>query len=351
MTFTIKQKVGALVFDVPRYAQAVMNWNSRRHGWVMVRNRNEGLSGDPNDIGVRCNWKYCSDLYLPKVFPSLGKGLMRRALKDWPIRFASDPRKTKSSVTFIIGHRGANRVPHLLATLKSVAAQVDVGIECLVVEQSEEPEVKNLIPSWVRYVHTPLRSPDQPYNRAWAFNVGAELARTELLIFHDNDMLVPQHYAAEITRHRTNGYEVINVKRFIFYLHKNHSKKILSSGSLDLSIAPEVVVQNSEAGGSFAIERPAFFSIGGFDENFVGWGGEDNEFWERAETRAVWPYGYMPIVHLWHEPQPEKALAEQAPAKERYWKLSEIPAVARIEMLLAASTNPSPASERDNGNF
>ncbi len=65
-------------------------------------------------------------------------------------------------------------------------------------------------------------------------------------------------------------------------------------------------MQNAEAGGSIALSRDAFHAIGGYDESFVGWGGEDNEFWERAQTRRVWPYGYLPFVHLWHAPQPEK---------------------------------------------
>jgi hypothetical protein len=219
--------------------------------------------------------------------------------------------------------------------LESIAAQRDVSFECVVVEQSNEPEVKTSLPGWVNYVHTPLPQPDMPYNRSWAFNVGAELARGGLLILHDNDMLLPQDYAAQLAARQGEGYEVINIKRFIFYLSKEHSERIMASGVLSLDRPPETIVQNLEAGGSFAITREAYFAVGGFDESFVGWGGEDNEFWERAQTRVVWPYGYMPIIHLWHEPQPEKPLLERAPAKERYWNLTKIPPEARIKTLLA----------------
>ena len=45
-------------------------------------------------------------------------------------------------------------------------------------------------------------------------------------------------------------------------------------------------MQNLEGGGSVAVDRAAFFAIGGFDEAFVGWGGEDNEFWERVAPCA-----------------------------------------------------------------
>jgi hypothetical protein len=69
-------------------------------------------------------------------------------------------------------------------------------------------------------------------------------------------------------------------------------------------------VQNLEAGGSLAITSAAFAAIGGMDEEFVGWGGEDNEFWDRCLTRPTWTWGYEPIVHLWHPSQPLKGQAD-----------------------------------------
>ena len=72
----------------------------------------------------------------------------------------------------------------------------------------------------------PLPRKDMPYSRSWAFNVGAETARGHLLIFHDNDMLVPQDYGREIADRHKEGYEVINLKRFIFYLSRQHSDRL-----------------------------------------------------------------------------------------------------------------------------
>lgn len=69
---------------------------------------------------------------------------------------------------------------------------------------------------------------------------------------------------------------------------------------------PDYIVQNLEAGGSMAISAAGFEAIGGMDEGFVGWGGEDNEFWDRCLTLPTWIWGYEPIVHLWHRSQPLK---------------------------------------------
>jgi GT2 family glycosyltransferase len=229
------------------------------------------------------------------------------------------------------------------------------------VEQSIKEEVKASLPNWVRYIHTPLPRPDLPYCRSWALNVGAREAKGKVLILHDNDFLVPVDYASDVLSKFNSGNEVIQPKRFMFYLSQKGTERIFAkhvkgfinqhdsnncchredrrdaaissfknkiasppaearndampkglmaaheiSFRLIIQIAPERIVQNLEAGGSIAVGRDAYFAIGGFDESFIGWGGEDNEFWDRAQTRKVCPYGFLPLVHLWHPGQPDK---------------------------------------------
>jgi hypothetical protein len=341
--FSFRQKLGAGLYDLPRLLWATRSKLSRPKGtapWVFVRNRSERLIPSPDGLGVQCDWEWTSDLHVANVFPRLGLSLMQRAFNDWPIDFQPE-RATPNSpveVSFIVGHRGLARLPLLLSTLRCIAAQRRVGFECLVVEQSAEPEVEDKLPSWVRYMHAPTSGRDDPYCRARAFNIGARLAQSETLIFHDNDLLVPQDYAAEIVARCGEGYEVVNLKRFIFYLTESHSRCTTAMYAFTPAEAPESIMQNAQGGGSVAITRKAFFAIGGFDETFIGWGGEDNEFWERAQTRKVWPYGYMPVLHLWHESQPDKVLGEDAPAKRKYWELTTIPADQRIRNLLQRQT-------------
>lgn len=300
--YTLRQRIGAAVLDWPRYEWRFLS------GWLRVCNRNETLVPSPDGRGVACNWQWTSDLHAPKVFPSLGVRLMARCLQDWPIEFAQVPQEGAGEVqvTFIIGHRGRDRLPLLLATLATVAAQRGIKCECLVIEQSDQSHIAGVLPTWVRHVHTPLPVPGMPYCRSWAFNVGARVARGKVLVFHDNDMLIPRAYASEVWSCSQAGYEVINLKRFIFYLTDAHTGAVCA-GDRRLSAMPaEAIMQNAEGGGSIALSREAFFAIGGYDESFVGWGGEDNEFWQRALTMKVWPYAYLPLVHLWHAPQPDK---------------------------------------------
>jgi hypothetical protein len=335
MSSSFKARLGALIYDVPRWELRLSGFGRPETPWVLVRNREDELQTSPSLRGVRCAWEYGRDLYLPKVFPSYGERLMRAALRDWPIELpdAAPEPDDAPEVSIIIGHRGRTRLPHLLATLRSIAAQRGVRFECIVVEQSAAPEVRGDLPAWVRYVHTPLPRPDLPYCRSWAFNVGARAARGRLLVFHDNDLLVPRAYAAELwSRHRL-GAELLDLKRFVFYLSAAQTDEVFAGRALE-PVPPLTIVENVQ-GGSLAASCEAYFAIGGFDESFVGWGGEDNDFWDRAATRRIDPFGYLPLVHLWHEAQPEKLKGEQAPAVQRYRELREIAPKERIARLLA----------------
>jgi hypothetical protein len=323
---------GVLLKDCLRYRRAL---RAQDTAYLGICNRRERLEPAPGGEGYRCDWQWTSDLHAPKYVPALGRSLMKRALADHPVCLVAAPEKRTCApdVSFIIGHRGKERLPHLLLTLQSIAAQRDVSFECIVVEQSTVPEVKELLPFWIRYVHTPVPYPDMPYCRAWAFNAGARQARGEALVLHDDDMLVPMDYGEAVVARLKDGYEAMDLKRFIFYLTEADSSRTFSSEVLTTEKPPTAIMQNA-LGGTIAASRQAYFSIGGFDESFVGWGGEDNEFWERAQTIDVWPFGYLPMFHLWHAPQAEKFRSARATAS-LYEERSKIPVGDRIAELAA----------------
>lgn len=338
MTFTPRQKIGAALIDWPRF-----EWNlrgislpGRSSGhWTRIGNRDDTLRTGPDGVGIDRVGRWTSRLHGCAVFPSLGRRLLRRALEEWPIAFAPNPvPASRPDVTFVVGHRGTGRIPHLELTLRSIAAQAGAVVECVVVEQSEKSDLDSILPSWVRHVHTPPPRRELPYSRAWALNVGVRLARAETVILHDGDMLVPAGYAAAILGVRRQGFEVVNAKRFVFYLSAEQTRRTLADGALRARGPLDAVVQNLQGGGSVAVDRAAFLEIGGLDEGFVGWGGEDDEFWERAHLRRVWPFGFLPLVHLWHEPQPQKADPDRSTA-ERLEARTRIPRAARVAELSA----------------
>ncbi len=342
----IRHLMGVLLLDWWPFIRAVRDPGNR---WLTLCNRTERLQLAPDGSGAKCQWRWTSELHAARVMPSLGRRLLNRALKAAPIAFSDTFAGTMDKapeVSVVIGHRGLTRLPLLCTTLKTLAAQRDVAFECIVVEHSEAPEIEEQLPRWVRYAYVKA-APGEPYNRSRTFNEGARLAAGGCLVFHDNDLLVSQSYLAEVARQCHEGFEVVNPKRYLFYLNEADTAKILERASaiifnLQSSIfntlpVPIMVLQNATGGGSLGVSRAAFEAVGGWDEGFEGWGGEDVDFWDRLQTRKVYPFGCFPLIHLWHAPQPEKKPEKDSPAMRRLEEVTRIPIEDRISKLLKKS--------------
>jgi hypothetical protein len=305
----LRQRVGSLLLDRPRFAGLLPGKNSLRRepsNWVRFHNRGERLIPAPNGSGVDCDWRWTSDLNICRLFPSVGRRLLTAALNEWPIRMLDQPPKPESDpqISFIIGHRGAEKIPHLLATLRSLFGQEGCLLEIVVVEQAEEGLLPGVLPDGVRYILTRPPVRQLPYSRAWAFNVGARHARGRVLVFHDNDLLAPSRYGSELVARIARGVQAARLQRFVFYLSEAATERACAGQAWN-TVVPQRVQQNSD-GGTLAVERNAYFKIGGHDEAFIGWGGEDNEMFDRCRALACDPFGFLPFVHLHHLSQPRQ---------------------------------------------
>lgn len=329
------RRTGAiLVLDGIRLAGRLIagRW-SGQETWIRMRNRMDRLISAPDGPGVTCDWKWSRDLAVCREFPAAGTWLMREALRFHPVDL-KDPvelRTAAPEVSFVIGHRGRDRLPQLLATIRSLAGQVDVRSEIIVVEQSNEPILANLLPERIRLLET-RTPPGAAYNRSAAFNAGVLAAKAPVVILHDGDILAPRDYALRALHRIREGFDFVDMKRFVFYLNEVASARAARAGIVDGGV--EAAVQNLLGGGSVAARKDAYLAIGGFDEEFVGWGGEDEEFWDRASTRRVWAFAELPFVHLWHAPQPMKRSPEN-PTANLLRKRLATPAVARIAELVS----------------
>lgn len=298
----MRELAGVITQDWLRYQRCFLG---EKDNYLQIRNRLERVASGPENLGYVCLWPYTSRLHAPLILPSLGKRLLEICVTKSKFELCEDKKENSEvQMSVLIGHRGKERLPLLLATIRSIAAQADVNLECIVIEQDKSPIIKEHLPKWVRHIYQETIS--HGYNRSAAFNFGARYARGSILLLHDNDMLIPNKYCQNIISLVTKGYEAINLKRYVFYLTRSHSEKMLISIDNILTGAPEYIVQNLEAGGSMAITRNAYFAIGGMDEEFIGWGGEDIELWQRCSLLKRWIWGYEPIIHLWHQSQPLK---------------------------------------------
>jgi glycosyltransferase involved in cell wall biosynthesis len=330
---TLRHRLGVWLYDRGPFLRALQRPDN---SWLALCNRRESVRLTPDGRGVLCEWDGSSELHATHVMPSLGSALLRRALLEHPVRSADAPRRGGHDglvVTFVIGHRGMERLPLLRAVLGSIAAQDAVMVECLVVEEIL-PGGPSILPDWVRHIRVPLSSAEEPYRRGRNFNVGAQAARGQILVFHDGDILMPCDYSAEVVARVGSGSEIVDLKRYLFYLSSHHTDRVLRGRAELTAAAPEMVVQNAP-GGTIAVSRSAFERIGGFDEQFEGWGGEDVEFLERAATCRLDRFASLPFVHLWHAAQPGKTPQKETPGMALYRRLTRIPPDERIQALRA----------------
>lgn len=304
----IRALLGVMLRDSRRYRAALSEPESGPQGtplWQKLCNRNESLEINPNGPGVRCEWRWTSDLHACNVRPILGQRLAQLAFSKFPVRFRDTPEVPgQPQVSFIIAHQGKERIDHILWTVRSILAQQQVAIECLVIDQSTVPYLGDQLPTGVRYFHRPLPQRLTGWRKSWAFNQGARAATGEILVFHDGDIICPVDYAMHLVRD-TEQYGAASIQRFLFNLTQSQTEAIFRTGTWPEQIIPQRVRQNWE-GGTIAVRRKAFIDLGGYDEAFVGWGGEDNEFFDRCREVGHLRYGFVPFIHLWHPPQPDK---------------------------------------------
>lgn len=332
---SLRKKVGALCFEGPSFVRGICSPTSA--GWQTVRNRGELLRKRNGGRGHACDWEWSTSLHIVDTYPIAGKILLGAALREFKIAFRPTPDRSsicgEPDVSFVIPHRSAERIPLLLLTLRTIAAQRDARIECIVVEQDVRPSTRDVLPSWVKYVHDCPAKVDAPWCKSRALNVGVQAAKARTVILQDGDILVPADYARLAIEEMARGMRFINALRFVFYLRRRDTEELVYASNPSLqACVPEKVVQNVPAG-SVVVDRDAFWSVGGFDERFMEWGGEDNEFWQRASTLPSHAYGYLPALHLWHPPQVGKSAGTGADGLRLLRELERVDPMDRIKYL------------------
>lgn len=214
--------------------------------------------------------------------------------------------------------------------------------ELLVLEQDAYPSLPAPGPEarWrVAFAYNP-----GPFNKAWGLNVAARLCAAQVLVFCDADLIVPQTLPKAVQLCQ-RGYAMVKPYRRLYDLGEQESAALrageLTPDGLDLSTRAAGRAAIGEhlvlCGGAFAIRRDAFDRLGGWDERFVGWGGEDDAMSYKLERRrlSTVELDEAPALHLWH-PRPLSQTGGQAhyPANMRVLQSYRALEEAAFERLL-----------------
>lgn len=160
------------------------------------------------------------------------------------------------SISIVTVSKG--RLSHLKESLPRMTMQ---GVPVIVVDYGC-PEQSG---HWVRQTHPEVNlvevTDDAGFSVARARNMGAAKALTDWVAFVDADILLPDEL----------------IQRIAHDLHPGNFIRVVSQG--------EASEQNTW--GTCVIERSAFEAIGGYDETFRGWGGEDDDLYQRLKMYGL----------------------------------------------------------------
>lgn len=235
-------------------------------------------------------------------------------------------------ISIIIPVSSAKWYPYLANCLKSIAIQFERRDDYEIVIAYMRPGTKVSVPNpmdeetlqeqrafddlcsefganVICHVHS-----KKDYPLALNRNIGARRATKKYLAFIDCDLILdPDTFvAAQQQVPKVGSAAHCLVYRMNKRLVPDHSayEKIWDDRASFQSLWKCGELETSGRGGFFYISRKLFYSIRGYDERMVGWGGEDDDLYTRltdAGHRIVHlsPECGIYAVHQWHRHKPQ----------------------------------------------
>jgi len=212
----------------------------------------------------------------------------------------------ENKFTYIIGYRHSDeRYKNLSRTLEWLNNFPDS--EIIIVEQDITQKL-SLSNDKIKHIFVYNNS---AYNRSWAFNIASKLASTEKICFGDSDLVMNVSHFLESLSELEN-FDVVSPYKVVLDLYEVESEFPLSQME-NIQRPGRGETDNQKinlCGGIVLFRKDAITKIGGWNEDFIGWGGEDD-----FQTLKVNLFGLkskeMPYkcYHLYHErPAPDMNL-------------------------------------------
>ena len=148
------------------------------------------------------------------------------------------------------------------------------------------------------------------FNKAWTVNVGVvnTPVPADLMCVLDADILVDRDFLARnAARFRTPGMGALLPYRDVLYLDEPASRRAITqrvvagAAEADADLLRGFPLR-APSGGCIWLRTAWFHRIGGFDERFEGWGGEDDNFAIRLNLWAGLHRFGDTLLHLAHPP-------------------------------------------------
>jgi len=227
---------------------------------------------------------------------------------DWPSKWLKKAFTPRLRASVIIPAFDNEKI--LEAVLAGLAKQTYPNdlIEIIVADDGSNPPLDPRLPDHLSVVIE--RQGDEGFRLAAARNLGAHKAAGEVLVFLDSDMVPEREWLFEHMRLHHNCFWVLGCGfrrhvegRSITWSDVEGADRVPDLFSGDEIREPRFIldywadhedgrkdsssVWRVTSGGNLSISAEAFWAVGGFDERFCGWGGEDNDLGYRVYQRGA----------------------------------------------------------------
>jgi predicted glycosyltransferase involved in capsule biosynthesis len=198
-----------------------------------------------------------------------------------------------NDVTIILGYRKS--LPDKESNLNFVLAYYTKNYpksEIIVVEQDITPKFKREGVKHIFVYNSGL------YNRSWSFNIGMNHAKNEKILFADIDCF----FGVDISpiANKLNQYDVV-IPFTEFYQLDKHSTLRTKANSFESPLMVEQILYVNAGAGVLFANKSKVKEIGGWSEEFEGWGGEDDVFSIKVKHKLTYIQTQNPLFHLYHE--------------------------------------------------
>lgn len=225
-----------------------------------------------------------------------------------------------------------NRPSALRLCLDSVLRQTLMPDEVVVCDDGSADETRRLLRSYADRFPVPLRHvwhPDDGFRLAEIRNKGIAATDADYIIQVDGDVVLSRHFVADHvaaskpghyikgTRIRLNAAATAAFEQtgkwpdfitpFSRALLKDREKAVRLPRFLAVPLSHRYHRTDTGLGVNLSFWRADLLAVNGYDENFTGWGGEDNDLEQRLQASGVRTFKLFRcglVYHLWH---PEKS--------------------------------------------